>query len=64
MELMRRQCPCTFRQREPLIWKANDHVSILRCLPVQLVGYVTAFPAVNGVKKLEWQLCGLLPWSR
>lgn len=65
MELMRRRCTCTFRQRELLIWMANDdHVSVLRCLSVQLVGYVTAFPAVNGVKKLEWQWCGLLAQSR
>ena len=45
-----------FRQREPLIWMTDDdHVSILRCLSIQLVGYVTVFPGVNGVKKLEWQ---------
>lgn len=62
---MRRQCACTFRQREPLIWTGNDdHVSILRGLSDQLVGYVTAFPTVNGVKKLEWHWCGLLPQSR
>lgn len=62
---MRRRCACTFRQREPLIWMGNDdHVSIPSCLSVQLVGYVTAFPAVNGFKKLEWQWCGPLPQSR
>jgi len=65
MELTRRQRACTSREREPLIWMGNDdHVSIPRCLSVQLVGYVTAFPGVNGVKKLERPWCGLLLQNR
>lgn len=60
MELMRRQCVWAFKQREPLIWMTNDdNVAIPRCLSVQLVGYVTAFGTVNGVKELKWQWCGL-----
>lgn len=42
MELMRRLCAYTCRLKDPLIWEANDdRISMLECLSVQLVMYVT-----------------------